>query len=70
MLATDVMTELDKLVAYTVMWSPNELGRFTGSALEKVLVELPTLHTSLPESVIHVSIKFPPAQISLILVFG
>ena len=34
MLATDVMTELDTLVKYTVMWSPNELGWFTGSALE------------------------------------
>ena len=26
MLATDVMTELDILVRYTVMWSPSELG--------------------------------------------
>ena len=34
MLATDVMPELDILVAYTVMWSPTEWGWFTGSALE------------------------------------
>ena len=26
MLATDVMTEPDVLVGYTVMWSPSELG--------------------------------------------
>ena len=34
MLATDVMTDPDTLVGYTVMWSPSGLGWFTGSALE------------------------------------
>ena len=72
MLATDVMPEPNKLVGYTVMWSPSELGLLseTESALEKVLVRSPTLHCSVPVSVLHVSIKSPPAQISIILVFG
>ena len=70
MLATDVMTELDTLVGYTVMWSTSGLGWFTGTALEKVLVLPPTIHTSVPVSVTHVSVKSPPAQRFTILVFG
>ena len=70
MLATDVMTELDTLVGYTVMWSPSELGWFNGSALEKVLVRSPTLQVSIPVSVTHVSMKSSPEQISTIFVFG
>ena len=54
-LATDVMTEPDTLVRYTVMWSPSEIG-LLGVTLEKVLVRPPSLyHTSVPVSVTHVS---------------
>ena len=68
-LATDVMTEPDTLVGYTVMWSPSELG-LLGVTLEKVLVRPPSLyHTSVPVSVTHVS-SVSPAQISTTLVFG
>ena len=68
-LATDVMTEPDTLVRYTVTWSPSKLG-ILGVTLEKVLVRPPSLcHTSVPVSVTHVS-GVSPAQISTTLVFG